>query len=85
MWEHTQRGQFTARLEPGEGVSYLVVSPENTMKLEAIEILLHFPNLLSLCRHAGVTTVQLPHDLVDNGLRVTAVVKSLNPELGGDA
>jgi hypothetical protein len=33
----------------------------------------------------GVATISLPHDLVDDELRVTTDVKLLNNELGGDA
>jgi hypothetical protein len=54
------------------------------MKLKTIE-LLQFSNLLSVCCHAGVTAVRLPHDMVDNELRVSTNVKPLNPEPGGDA
>jgi hypothetical protein len=54
------------------------------MKLETIELLLQFLNPMSVCRHEGVMAVRLPHDMVDNELRVTVDVKPLNPELGGD-
>jgi hypothetical protein len=40
---------------------------------------------MSVCRHAGVMAVRLPHDLVDDELRVTVDVKPLNPKLGSDA
>jgi hypothetical protein len=38
-----------------------------------------------VCRHVGVVTVRLPHDLVDGELRVIVDVKPLNPKLGSDA
>jgi hypothetical protein len=55
------------------------------MKFKAIELLLVLSHLLSVCCHVGVTTVRLPHDLVDDELRVTTNVKPLDPELGGNA
>jgi hypothetical protein len=54
------------------------------MKFETIDIL-DLSDLLSVCHHAGVTTVRLPHDLVDDDLSVIPDVKPLDPELGGDA
>jgi hypothetical protein len=54
------------------------------MELKAIELFLQHPNLLSICRHVGVATVQLSHHLVDDEIRVTVDVKSLNPEFGSD-
>jgi hypothetical protein len=82
---HTQRGRFTARFEPGEGVGYLVVSLEDMMELKTIELLFQLPNLPPVCHHAGVMEVQLPHDMVDDELRVARNVKPLNPEHGGNA
>jgi hypothetical protein len=61
-------GGFKAGPDLGEGVGCLIVSPEDMMKLEAIELLLQLPDLLSVCRHMGVTSVRLPHDLVDDEL-----------------
>jgi hypothetical protein len=55
------------------------------MKFETIEILHKLSKLLSVCHRARVMTIQLPHDLVDDELRVTTDVKPLDPELGGDA
>jgi hypothetical protein len=54
------------------------------MKLKTVELLLQPPNLLSVCCHAGVIAVRLSHELVDDELRVTVDVKSLDPELNGD-
>jgi hypothetical protein len=42
-------------------------------------------NLLSKCRHAGVTVVSLSYDMVDDELRVIADLKPLDPMLGGNA
>jgi hypothetical protein len=42
-------------------------------------------NLLSICYHEGVTTVQFSHDMAAEELRVTVDVKPLDPELGGNA
>jgi hypothetical protein len=55
------------------------------MKLETIELLLKLYYLLTVCRHAGVMTVRLPHELVDDELRVVIDAKPLDPELSGDA
>jgi hypothetical protein len=77
-------GQFATWPELGQGVDCLIVSPEDMMKLETIELLLQLPNLLSVCHNVGVTAVRLPHDFVYNELRVTTNVKPLNPELSGD-
>jgi hypothetical protein len=40
LCEHARRGRFTARPEPGEDASYLIVSVEDMVELEAIEFLL---------------------------------------------
>jgi hypothetical protein len=85
LCENTRRGWFVAQPEPGEGIGRIIVSSEDMMELEAVELLLQPPNLLSVCRHAGVTVVQLSDDLADDELRVIADVKLLNPELGGDS
>jgi hypothetical protein len=55
------------------------------MKLETIKLLLQFPNLWTVCHHAGVMVVRLPHDLIDDELRVTMNIKPLNPKLSCDA
>jgi hypothetical protein len=55
------------------------------MKLKTIKLVLQFANLLSVCCHAGVVAIRLPHDLVDNELRATADVKMLNHELSSNA
>jgi hypothetical protein len=75
---------FTARPESGEGVDCFIVSFEDMMKFEAIKLLM-LSYLLSVCHHAGVAAVQLPHELVDDELRVIVDVKSLDPELDSDA
>jgi hypothetical protein len=46
-----------ARPESSEAIGCLVVSPEDMMKLKTVEFFLQPPHLLSICRHAGVTTV----------------------------
>jgi hypothetical protein len=84
MREHAQRGWLAARPKLGDGVSYLVVSPKDLMKIETIELILKLSNLLLVCHHAGVAAVRLPHDLVDDELRVTVDVKPLDPELNDD-
>jgi hypothetical protein len=55
------------------------------MKFKTIKLFLELSVFLSVCHHAGVAVVRLPHDLVDDELRVTADVKSLDPELNSDA
>jgi hypothetical protein len=56
------------------------------MEFKAVELLLELPNLLAVCHHAGAMAIQLPHDPVDDELRVFVdVVEPLDPELGGDA
>jgi hypothetical protein len=74
-----------ARPKPGKGVGCVIVSPEDVMKFKTIELLLYLSNLPSICRHAGVVVVRLPHDLVHNEPEVTMDVKPLDPELRGDA
>jgi hypothetical protein len=54
------------------------------IKYKAIEFLLKLSDLLSVCHHAGITAIRLPHDLVDDELRIVMDVKPLDPELGGD-
>jgi hypothetical protein len=54
------------------------------VKFQTVKLHLKLPFLLVVCHHAGVTTIQLPHDQVDEELRVTMGVKPLDPELGGD-
>jgi hypothetical protein len=65
MREHARRGQFVARPETGEGIGNLIVSSDDTMELETIELVLQLPNLLLVCHHEGVVAVRLSHDLVD--------------------
>jgi hypothetical protein len=55
------------------------------MKFKAIEFLLKLSYLLAVGHHAGVMAVRFPHDMVDDELRVTTDIKSLDPELDGDA
>jgi hypothetical protein len=55
----SQRGLFEARPESAEGVDYFVVSLEDMMKFETIE-LLKLSYLLTVCRQAAVTAVRLP-------------------------
>jgi hypothetical protein len=69
-----------ARPETIEGICYFVISLEDKVELEIIE-LLQLLNVLPVCRHVGVMTVRLPHDLVDDELKVTADIKLLNPKL----
>jgi hypothetical protein len=78
-------GWFMAQSELGEGVGCLIVSLEDMMELKTIELLFQHPDLLLVCRHAGVMVVRLSHDLVDDELIVATDVKSFNPELSGDA
>jgi hypothetical protein len=74
-----------ARPESSEGIGRFAISLEGMMKFETIELLQKLSNLLLVCRHAGVTAVRLPHDLVDDELRVTTNVKPLDLELSGNA
>jgi hypothetical protein len=83
--EHTRRGWLAARSESSEGIGCLVVSSEDMMKLKTIEFLLQRSHLLSVSRHAGITTVRLSHYLIDDELRVSSNIKLLNPEFGSDA
>jgi hypothetical protein len=46
-----------ARLEPGEGIGCLVISPEDVVELKAIEFILQLPNIPPVCNHAGVVIV----------------------------
>jgi hypothetical protein len=55
------------------------------MKFEAIELRFELSYLLAVYHHAGVAAIRLPHDLVDDELRVAVDVKPLDPDLGGDA
>jgi hypothetical protein len=73
-----------ARAESGKGVGCLIVMSEDVMKFKAIEFLLEPSYLLTMGCHAWVTTIQLPHDLVDNDLRLTMDVKPLDTELSSD-
>jgi hypothetical protein len=85
MCEHSRRGQFPGRPESGERIDRFIVSSEEMMELETIELFHQPPNLLSRCHHAGVATGRLSHELVDDGLKVATDVEPLNPELDGDA
>jgi hypothetical protein len=79
------RGRFVARPKSGEGVGCFIVLSEDMMKFETIKLHRKIFYILIVCCHAGVMAVQLPHDLVDDELRVTVDVKLLDPELGSDA
>jgi hypothetical protein len=68
----------------GEGVSHLIVMLEDMVKCKTVELLLKLPYLLVVCRHARVMAIRLPHNLVDNELRVTADVEPLDTELDSD-
>jgi hypothetical protein len=83
--EHARRGRFKARPELGKGVGYLIVWLEDMVELKTIELLLQLLNLLPVCSHARVVTVQLSHDLIDNKLIVSMDIKPLNPKFGSDA
>jgi hypothetical protein len=74
-----------ARPKSGEGVSRLIVASEDMMKFKAVELLLEFPYLLAVYRHAGVAIIRLPHDLIDDELRVLMDVEPLDPDLDSDA
>jgi hypothetical protein len=85
LYEHARRGLFAARPESSEGVDYLIIALEDTMKFKTVELLLELPYLSVVGRHAGVVAIRLPHGLIDNELRVTADVELMDPELGSDA
>jgi hypothetical protein len=55
------------------------------MKLKMIDILLKLSYLLAIYCHAQIVDVRLPHDLVDNELRIIVDVKLLDLELRSDA
>jgi hypothetical protein len=74
-----------ARPMLAEGVGWLIVPPEDMMKFETIELLLKLSNLMLVCCHKRVVTTRLPHDLVDDDLRVTADVKPQDLELSCEA
>jgi hypothetical protein len=76
---------FVTRPESSEGIGRLVVVSEDMMKIKTIKLLLELPYVLEVCLHVGVTVIRLPHDLVDDELRVAMHIKLLDPELGGDA
>jgi hypothetical protein len=71
--------------ESGQGVSLLIVTTEDMMKFKVNELHLELSYLLTVCHHAGVTTIRLPCVLVDDDLRVTTNVKRLDPKLDSDA
>jgi hypothetical protein len=85
LYEHAWRGLFVTRPESGKGVGHLIVASEDMMNFKTVKLLIKLSYLLEVCHHAGVATIQLPHDLVDDELRAAMDVKSLDPELGGDA
>jgi hypothetical protein len=85
MYEHTRWGLFVTTPEMCEGISRLVVMPEDMMKFKSIELLLMLCYLLMVCHHVGITTVRLRHDMVDDELEVIADVKPMDLELGRDA
>jgi hypothetical protein len=85
MYEHARRGLSTSRPESIEGVDRLIAMSEDVMKFKVIEFLLELSYLLAVCHHEGVMAIRLPHDLVDDELKVTTNVKPLDPELIGDA
>jgi hypothetical protein len=55
------------------------------VEFETTEFLLQLPNVLPVCSHAGVATVQLSHDLIDDEFRVSMDVKPLDSKFSGDA
>jgi hypothetical protein len=73
------------RPELREVVSRRIVMSEDMMKFKTIELLLMLSYLLAISCHVGITSVQFPHDLVDNELRFTTDVKPLDPKNGSDA
>jgi hypothetical protein len=80
-----KRWWFMTRPKSARASTASLSHAENMMKLETIKLLLELSDLLSVCHHAGVMIVQLPHDMVDDELRVIVDVKLLDPELDGDA
>jgi hypothetical protein len=73
------------RPKSGEGVSCLIVMSEDIMRFKTVELILELSYLPVICRHAGVTAIRFPHDLVDDELRVLADVEPLNPKHDGNA
>jgi hypothetical protein len=55
------------------------------VELKTVEFSLQLSYLLPVRSQARVTTVRLPHDLIDDELRVSVDIKPLNPKLGSDA
>jgi hypothetical protein len=55
------------------------------VELKTVEFSLQLSYLLPVRSQARVMTVQLPHDLFDDELRVSTDIKPLNPKLGSDA
>jgi hypothetical protein len=51
------------------------------VELDVIEFLFQLSYLLPVCSHAGVTIVQLSHDLIDDEFKVSANERLLNPKL----
>jgi hypothetical protein len=85
LCEHTLRGWLAAWPKPSEGVGCLIVSSEDMVELEAVELLLQVSNLLEVCSHEWVTIVWLSHNLIDDELRVSTDVKLLNPKFSCNA
>jgi hypothetical protein len=73
-----------ARPKLSEDVGCLIVSPEDMVEFETIKFLLQLPDLLSICNHARVMTVQLSHELIDDEFRVSTDVKPLHSKFSGD-
>jgi hypothetical protein len=57
LHKHAWWRLFTTRPKPCEGVSHLVVTPEDMMKFKTIEVLLKLSYLLVVCHHAGIMTI----------------------------
>jgi hypothetical protein len=47
------------------------------MKFKTIELILKLSYLLTVCHHVRVTAIRLPHDLVDDELRVISYSTTL--------
>jgi hypothetical protein len=62
---------FVTRPESGEDVGHLIVTSEDMIKFKTVKLLLKLSYLLAVCIHARVVAIRLPHDLVDDELRVT--------------
>jgi hypothetical protein len=49
------------------------------VELEAVELVLKAPYLLTVGLHLGITSARAPHDLVNHELRVTSNIEVLDP------